>query len=106
LDSEPDEIAWEGRTIGIGANPIGADLDGFLAALRSEGVALLCADLERRWGKRKLILGVERLDYTKGVPLKLQAFERFLARDPRRAKQVVLLQVLVPSRESHPEYRD
>ena len=44
--------------------------------------ARLLADLERQYEGRRLVLGVERLDYTKGIPQKLHAFERFLEQDP------------------------
>ena len=54
---------------------------------------------------RRLVLGVERLDYTKGIPQKLQAFERFLEQDPERALTTTMIQVLVPSRLESPEYR-
>ncbi len=57
------------------------------------------------FGDRTLLLGVERLDYTKGIPQKLRAFERFLERDPERARTTTLLQVLVPSRLESPEYQ-
>ena len=67
--------------------------------------ARLLEDLERQYEGRRLILGVERLDYTKGIPQKLQAFERFLERDPSRARTTTMIQVLVPSRLESPEYR-
>jgi len=47
----------------------------------------------------------ERLDYSKGILLKLNAFERFLEQNPARAQIVTLLQILVPSRLETPEYR-
>ena len=49
-------------------------------------------------GNRRLVLGVDRLDYTKGIPQRLEAFGEFLARDPMRAKDVMMVQVAVPSR--------
>ncbi|MEM7199594.1 MAG: bifunctional alpha,alpha-trehalose-phosphate synthase (UDP-forming)/trehalose-phosphatase [Planctomycetota bacterium] len=106
LESEPNSISFAGRTIRIGSHPIGVDVTGFAQALRSPRASAYYQELTERYGDRKLLLGVERLDYTKGIPLKLQAFERFLARDPQRAKAVTLLQVLVPSRLNHPEYRE
>ncbi len=105
LESDPNAIRFEGREIGIGANPIGIDVDGFRGHLQSPETATLYEELRQRYGDRKLILGVERLDYSKGVPLKLQAFERLLQRNPDLAKEVTFLQVLVPSRLNHPEYQ-
>ena len=53
---------------------------------------------------RKLILGVDRLDYTKGIPLRLKAFQHLLERHPELRERVSLIQVVVPSREDIPEY--
>ena len=53
---------------------------------------------------RKLFLGVDRLDYTKGIDVRLRAFETFLAQNEELADQVVLVQVAVPSREEVSEY--
>ena len=65
----------------------------------------LLAELEERYEGRRLVLGVERLDYTKGIPQKLQAFERFLEQDPERARTTTMIQVLVPSRLESADYR-
>ena len=55
-------------------------------------------------GDRKLLLGVDRLDYSKGVPERLEAYERLLERHPRWRRQVSMIQVSVPSRADIPEY--
>lgn len=106
LESDPDAIMFEGRRVGIGTDPIGIDVEGFEEILQDPDTARVYEDLSRRYAGRKLLLGVERLDYTKGIPHKLQAYELFLERDPNRAKEVTLLQVLVPSRLAHPEYQE
>jgi trehalose 6-phosphate synthase/phosphatase len=104
LDSEPNSIPHEGRRVGIGANPIGIDIEGFRRTLQQPDTADMMRDIQERYRGRKLVLGVERLDYTKGIPLKLRAFNRFLERDPERASEVTLLQVIVPSRSTVPDY--
>ena len=105
VDSEPDWLEIDGRRVGIGVDPIGIDVEGFRATLEHPETARLLSDLERQYEGRQLILGVERLDYTKGIPQKLQAYERFLERDPLRARTTTMIQVLVPSRLESPEYR-
>jgi trehalose 6-phosphate synthase/phosphatase len=105
IDSEPDWLELDGRRVGIGVDPIGIDVDGFRSTLKHPEAARLLADLDRQYEGRQLILGVERLDYTKGIPHKLQAYERFLERDPSRARTTTMIQVLVPSRLESPEYR-
>jgi trehalose 6-phosphate synthase/phosphatase len=105
LDSDPDSIQVAGRDVGIGVDPIGIDTAGFRETLAHPETLRLLEDLERQYEGRKLILGVERLDYTKGIPQKLLAYERFLEQDPARARTTIMLQVLVPSRLESPEYR-
>ncbi|HJR94864.1 MAG TPA: bifunctional alpha,alpha-trehalose-phosphate synthase (UDP-forming)/trehalose-phosphatase, partial [Gaiellaceae bacterium] len=105
VDSEPDWLELDGRRVGIGVDPIGIDVEGFRETLADKETARLLTELEQQYGERQLILGVERLDYTKGIPQKLQAYERFLERDPGRARTTTMIQVLVPSRLESPEYR-
>lgn len=105
LDSQPDWVEVDGRRVGIGVDPIGIDVAGFREVLRDPKTAELLADLEVRYEGRRVVLGVERLDYTKGITQKLLAFERFLERDPERTRTTSLIQVVVPSRLESPEYR-
>ena len=53
-----------------------------------------------------ILLGVDRLDYTKGIPERIRAFERLLELHPEHREQVVLLQLAVPSREDVAEYQE
>ena len=105
IASRPDLIALGGRSVELAASPIGIDSARFRRALAEPGAAELAAALERRYRGRRLVLGVDRLDFTKGIPQKLRAFERFLERDPARAETTLLLQVLVPSRLDSAGYR-
>jgi trehalose 6-phosphate synthase/phosphatase len=104
IDSHPDSIELDGRRVGIGVDPIGIDTVGFHEVLADPETARLLESLDEQYEGRKLVLGVERLDYTKGIPQKLLAFERMLERDPEKAQTVTMLQVLVPSRLESPEY--
>jgi trehalose 6-phosphate synthase/phosphatase len=105
VDSDPDGIELDGRRVGIGVDPIGIDVEGFREVLDDPETAHFLEDLEKQYEGRRLVLGVERLDYTKGIPQKLHAFERFLEQDPARAATTTMIQVLVPSRLESPEYR-
>jgi trehalose 6-phosphate synthase len=64
------------------------------------------AVLERKFEGVKLIVGVDRLDYIKGVPQKLHALEVFLTEHPEWIGKVVLVQVAVPSRQDVEEYQN
>ncbi|MFO7571191.1 MAG: bifunctional alpha,alpha-trehalose-phosphate synthase (UDP-forming)/trehalose-phosphatase [Gaiellaceae bacterium] len=105
LDSEPDGLEYEGRRVGIGVDPIGIDTIGFAETVADPETASLVESLEEQYAGQKLILGVERLDYTKGIQQKLLAYERLLEREPERAQTTTMLQVLVPSRLDSTEYQ-
>ena len=105
VDSQPDGIDIDSRRVGIGVDPIGIDTIGFQEILGDPETGRLLSQLDEQYAGRKLILGVERLDYTKGIPQKLLAFERLLEQDPDRARTTTMLQVLVPSRLESPEYQ-
>ncbi len=104
IEPGPDTVEQDDRTVGVGVHPIGIDVESFRASLRDPETARVAGELEERYGARKLVLGIERLDYTKGIPEKLDAFERLLEQDPARADDVTMLQVLVPSRLETPDY--
>jgi alpha,alpha-trehalose-phosphate synthase [UDP-forming] len=59
---------------------------------------------ELRAGGRALVLGVDRLDYTKGMPERMTAYEHFLERNPEQHGRVSLIQIAVPSRDEVTEY--
>ena len=64
------------------------------------------AGLQLALGQRRLILGVDRLDYSKGIPERLDAYERMLDRQPRWRRRVTLLQIAVPSRTEIADYAE
>jgi len=86
-------------------HPIGVDARGFAERAVSESVRRRIRTWRRRVGNRKVILGVDRLDYTKGLPLRLAAFRRLLDIEPRWVNDSVYIQIAVPSRTTIPEYR-
>jgi trehalose 6-phosphate synthase len=94
-----------GHVVRVGVFPIGMDFDGFAARAESREVDERVETLRRDLAQRQVILGIDRLDYTKGLVERLLAFEVALERYPSLRERVMLLQLLVPSRESVPEYR-
>lgn len=106
VESGHNSVSYEGRRIGVGVHPIGADVERLQAALRSPTFPARLIELRDRWRGRRVLLGIERLDYSKAIPLKLAAYEEFLRRDPQRALDNVLVQVVVPSRLDTDEYRE
>jgi alpha,alpha-trehalose-phosphate synthase [UDP-forming] len=92
-----------GRT-GVGAFPISIDYNAFMRAAATAEVAAKARELHRLLPRRRLVLGIDRLDYTKGIALRLRAFQALLERYPSMRGKVSLIQVVVPSREDVPEY--
>lgn len=92
------------RTFRVGAFPIGVDFYQLATAAAEETVSARAEAIRARSGGRRLLLGVDRLDYTKGVRHKLKAFAALLERHPEWERKVQLLQVVVPSREGIPAY--
>jgi trehalose 6-phosphate synthase len=86
--------------------PVGIDPDRFAEAARATGSPNDSGGLglEAMLGGRRLILGVDRLDYSKGIPERLEAFARLLERFPEWCNQVSFVQVSVPTRSDVPEY--
>lgn len=95
-----------GRKTNVGAFPIGIDFDGFARQASAPEVAARAAQIRSDLAGRQVILGLDRLDYTKGIPERLKAFRSALARFPELHRQVTLVQVVVPSREDIPKYKD
>jgi trehalose 6-phosphate synthase/phosphatase len=92
------------RTIQLGVFPVSIDPKKHLEALKDPAVQKRVAEL-RDSGEGKLILGVDRLDYSKGIDLKFEIFRRFLRSFPEWVGKVRLVQVAVPTRQSSPEYQ-
>lgn len=101
----PNGIEYEGRSISVGAFPIGIDVDKFTNGLTQDTTVARVKQLKQKFGDTKVIVGVDRLDYIKGVPQKLHAFEVFLTENPEWIGKVVLIQVAVPSRGDVEEYQ-
>jgi trehalose 6-phosphate synthase/phosphatase len=94
------------RTVRVGAFPISIDAAEFESRGRDpEAVAGLQA-LRADEANRRIILGIDRLDYTKGIPEKFESFRALLQRSPDLQGAVTLIQIVVPSREEIPGYQD
>lgn len=106
LQTMPNGVEYDGRFVNVGTFPIGIDPDKFISGLEDPIVQGKIFDLQRRFAGKKLMVGVDRLDYIKGVPHKLYAFDLFLTRYPEFQGKVALLQVAVPTRTEVEEYKN
>ena len=84
--------------------PIGVDVKSFRLAAERSGRNRIVRQTLAGLATRKLIIGVDRLDYSKGIPDRMEAFERFLVGNPDWRGRVTYLQIAPTSRSDVPEY--
>jgi trehalose 6-phosphate synthase len=94
------------RTLRAGAFPIGIDVDEFEALTRASDAREMFENMNKEYSRRKLLLGVERLDYSKGLPQRLKAFQMLLKKYPENVGSATLIQIASPSREGMGAYTD
>lgn len=100
------EIVIGKRCVHAGVFPISVDFKEISKAAESETVQRELDELRGALGHRMLVLGVDRLDYTKGIPNRLKAFEEALLRFSDLREKVVMMQLTAPSREDIPSYSE
>ena len=106
IETDHDSLYHKGRKHKMGVYPIGHNRKGFHDAMATDTFAKAQAELAANLGERKLVLNVERLDYTKGVPQKLEAIRHFLENNPSKREEILFLIIAVPSRQNVEEYAD
>jgi trehalose 6-phosphate synthase/phosphatase len=93
------------RAVRVDTFPIGVDMDGFAAAIQTAEVQEELDRLRSETEDRKIVVTVDRLDFTKGISERLKVFEEFLVRNPEWRHRVTLISLTVPSRTDVPEYQ-
>ncbi len=96
----------EGREMRVAAMPISIDYRSFRTLAKSEKVSEMLEGLKRQIPREKIVLGVDRLDYTKGIPQRIRAIGEFLKVHHEYRQKFTFVQIVVPSREDVPEYHD
>lgn len=93
-----EALSYKGRAVHVGVFPMG--IDAAMFASRS-GDREVVGEMMRLRGDRgvRLLVGIDRLDYSKGIPRRLLAIERLLTRYPQWRERIRLVQVAIPSRE-------
>ncbi len=104
VNEDRGEVQFGRRRARVIACPIGADVAAFDALARRPGVLLKAHLLRKSLGVDHIILGVDRLDYTKGILERFLAYELFLKKHPQYRGRQALLQVAVPSRTRVQDY--
>ena len=106
LESQMDRVEVDGRDVHMQALPIGIVPGEWDELLANERVLRRVAQLRSRHRGRHLIVAIDRLDYTKGIPERLRALRLLLRGSPARRGAVTLVQVAVPTRERVPLYQE
>ncbi len=105
IESRMDAVDPGGRAVALHARPIGIVADEWDRLTDGDpAVGRRIRELRQRHAGHRLVLAVDRLDYTKGIPERLRAFRHLLTERPEWRGAVTLVQVAVPSRERVPRY--
>lgn len=99
-------ITLNERIVDVDNFPMGIDYDKFASSVNEPETQLEIARYKKTLNENeKIILAIDRLDYSKALPKRIKAFDRFLEWYPEFKRKVVLLIILVPSRSSVPQYQ-
>ncbi|MGI9027901.1 MAG: bifunctional alpha,alpha-trehalose-phosphate synthase (UDP-forming)/trehalose-phosphatase [Candidatus Saccharimonadales bacterium] len=106
LENNHGSIILADRVVKVDAFPIGIDYDKFKVTTDDPETLAEVKILKDHYRHQKIILSVDRLDYSKGILKRLEAFEYFLKENPKYWKKVVLVVIAVPSRTEVETYKD
>lgn len=104
--SAAGEVSALGKRTRVGAFPIGIDVEDFREAAASPTAQAVHRRMRRSMTGRKMILGVDRLDYSKGLEERFLAYEQFLADGTEQLENVFMLQIATLSRDEVDAYQD
>ena len=100
------KLEWQGREIILQVAPIGIDTSKFEDEAASDATSLAAKQIRSHLGDPDVvILGVDRLDYTKGIDLRMRALQTLLEQRPDLIGNIAFVQIAVPSREDVEEYQ-
>ncbi len=106
LNCNLDEITLNERIVHVDAFPMGINYEQYNQAPKLPAVIEQSAMLREKLGEKRVILSVDRLDYSKGILHRLEGFAQFLEHNPDYHEQVSLAMIVVPSRDSVEMYAD
>ncbi|HVP98159.1 MAG TPA: alpha,alpha-trehalose-phosphate synthase (UDP-forming) [Roseiarcus sp.] len=97
---------FDGRFVRLGAFPVSIETKAYMRLARNAGRSAMIELVRESLGGSRLVLGVDRLDYTKGIPDRIKGFERFLEMNPEWHGKATLLQLTPKSRSDIRQYGD
>ena len=99
-------VTSEGRRVRVAAMPISIDYRSFRDTAKSAKATKILKELKSQVPWENIAIGVDRLDYTKGIPQRIRAFGEACRSFPELREKIALIQIVVPSREDVPAYQD
>ncbi|MEM1408495.1 MAG: bifunctional alpha,alpha-trehalose-phosphate synthase (UDP-forming)/trehalose-phosphatase [Bacteroidota bacterium] len=106
ISNQHGELNKDGRTVEVDSFPMGIDYDKYANSSASPETLSREVKYRTSLGGQKLMLSIDRLDYSKGIPARLEIFDLFLDKYPQYVGKVSLMMVVVPSRDTVDQYRD
>jgi trehalose 6-phosphate synthase len=106
LKVEDGIVTFSGRETRAGAFPIGIEAEAFARLTQAPAARAAFERMRQSQAGRRMIIGVDRLDYSKGLEERFLAYEQVLADHPDLAEQVFLLQIATPSRDAVEAYQE
>jgi trehalose 6-phosphate synthase/phosphatase len=104
INFELDEVRLRERVVRVDALPMGINYNLYYDAILNPKVARIAYKLKKDYRDHKIILSVDRLDYSKGILHRLKGFAQFLENNPEYWNRVSLFMIIVPSRDSVESY--
>ena len=98
------KLSVENRVVKVDAFPMGINYEKYSSAPAIPAVKKKTEEIRQKVGDRKIIISIDRLDYTKGITQRLEAFDLFLSQNPKYRGKVTLIMVAVPSRTHVEDY--
>jgi trehalose 6-phosphate synthase/phosphatase len=107
IESKVTEVAVDARPVRLEALPIGIAPEEYTSLLGEDGAAArYYAEMVARYNGRRVLLAVDRLDYTKGILERLRAYAQLLRSSAELREKLVLIQIAVPTREGIDTYQE
>lgn len=105
LSSESGYIQAENRIINVDSFPMGIDYDKYAKQAKTKKTQNIVKDFTKQIEGQKLILTIDRLDYSKGIPQRIQAFDQLLQQHKELHGKVSMIMIVVPSRDKVQSYK-
>ena len=106
VNSFANVINQSERQIEVDSFPMGIDDKHFESLISTPEVQENIQQLQQTFGETKIILSIDRLDYSKGILQRLNAYEKLLKNNPDYIERIVLYMIVVPSRDTVPQYKE